>query len=337
MLPAGGANRRRILLLGDGLWAAAALRHLVRHFEVPAVVERLRPTDDSLGLAARELGVPLLRLEDVNNAPSREWISAQRVDLLLSVSFDQIFGRDLLASGGTPILNLHAGHPGRHRGRAVLCWQLLEGVRHVDLAVMRVTRGIDQGPLLALSRVELDERGDYGDALHRLCGAVPDLLDAALAALAEDRRAPTAQDGRPVYYPRRREGDEWLDWGRDSTSLLRQVRALTPPNCLARIRHGDRPLRVARAELCGDFPPAAGIPGSVVGKDPARGLLVKTGDGALWLGELRDETGNPVPLRGFRLSDRFGAGGLAELESLRERVQELEKRLSRLEGVGHED
>ncbi|MFA7330387.1 MAG: formyltransferase family protein [Candidatus Delongbacteria bacterium] len=328
--------RRRLLLLGDGLWAAAALRHLAVRHVLPAVVERSCPTDDSLARAAREAGLPLVRLADVNAPDAREWIRSLAPDLLLSVSYDQIFQRPLLSPPHPPVLNLHAGHPDRQRGRAVLCWQLLEGVRELELTVMRVTRGIDRGPVLGVSHVALGEDDEYGQALERVCAAVPAVLDQALAALAGERALPGDAAAQPVYYPRRRAGDEWLDWNRDSADLLRLIRALAPPNCLAATRLGERELRVRRAAACPDFPAGvAGVPGAVIGRDPVRGLLVKTGDGALWLGELWTPEGERVPQQEFHLSDRFGNGTLAELESLRRRVGRLEERLAALEGVAH--
>jgi methionyl-tRNA formyltransferase len=326
--------RRRLLLLGDGLWAAAALRHLAVIHDVPAVVERTCPTDDSLARAAREAGLPLIRLDDVNGPAALEWIRSLAPDLLLSVSYDQIFQRTLLSPPHPPVLNLHAGHPDRQRGRAVLCWQLLEGVRTLDLTVMRVTRGIDRGPVLGVSQVQIGADDEYGQALERVCVAVPAVLDQALAALAAERTLPGIPAAQPVYYPRRRAGDEWLDWSRDSAGLLRLIRALAPPNCLAATRQGERELRVRRAEACPDFPAgAAGVPGAVIGKDPGRGLLVKTGDGALWVRELWTPAGDSVPQLEIHLSDRFGNGTLAELESLRQRVGRLEERLAALEGV----
>jgi methionyl-tRNA formyltransferase len=328
-------TRRRLLLLGDGLWAAAALRHLTLHHDVLAVVERLRPTDDSLADAARTAKLPLHRWEDVNAPATREWIHSLAPELLLSVSYDQIFGPALLGPAALPVLNLHAGHPERQRGRAILCWQLLEGARAVDVTVMRVTRGIDRGPLLALARVELAETDDYGAAMARICSALPALLDEALGALTHGRTLPKDPAAWPVYYPRRFPGDEWLDWACDSTTLLRKIRALAAPNCLARTRVGERDLWVARAEPCPDFPVASGIPGALIGRDPIKGLLVTCGAGALWLTELRGDDGRALPLKDFHLSDRFGAETLPELESLRRRVGELESRLARLEEVAH--
>lgn len=334
-MAAADESRRRLVLLGDGRWAVAALRHLITRHEVVAVVERLHPTDDSLSRALAALGLATFRPADINHPDCVHWLSSLRPHLLFSVSYDQIFREPLLAPDRPPVLNLHAGNPVKARGRAVLTWQLLDGAEEVDLSVMRVTRGVDRGPVLAKSAVPLAEDDDYGAALDKVCAAIPGLLDASLEALD----AGTGVDGmgeegtcRAVYHPRRLPGDEWLDWTCGSRDLLRKIRALAPPNCGARTRSGPRPLRVMRAEPCPDHPAGAGAPGAVVGKDRRRGVLVRTGDGALWLTELRDDDGGTIPLSSLRLSDRLGGTQLAEVEALRERVARLEERLLALEG-----
>jgi methionyl-tRNA formyltransferase len=329
-------SRRRLVLLGDGRWATTALRHLAARHEVVAVVERLQPTDDSLAKACAEQGLQARRPADINHPETTRWLASLEPHLLLSVSYDQIFAAPLLEPDRPPVLNLHAGHPATTRGRAVLTWQLLDGAAQVDVCVMRVTRGIDRGPVLALSSVSLDGDDDYGAALDKVCAVIPGLLDRALAALAHGPVAASdaaSRPRRPVYHPRRLPGDEWLDWSRESQVLLRQIRALAPPNCGARTRLGGRSLWVLRAAPCGDPPTGAGAPGAVVGKDRRLGALVRTGDGAVWLSHLRDERGEDVDPSTLRLSGRLGGSTMAEVESLRERVARLEERLALLEGA----
>jgi len=328
-------SRRRLVLLGDGRWAATALRHVSVRHEVAAVVGRVQPTDDSLARACASLGLPLHHPADINHPDCLRWLASLEPGLLLSISYDQIFAAPLLEPGRPPVLNLHAGHPATARGRAVLTWQLLDGARSVDVAVMRVTRGIDRGPVLALSSVALDDGDDYGAALEKVCAVLPGLLDRAFAALEEGGEAPVPGPPaatRAAYHPRRLPGDEWLDWSRGSRELLRQVRALAPPNCGARTRLGNRDLWVLRAEACGEPPAGAGAPGAVVGKDRRLGALVRTGDGALWVTRLRDGQGEAVDPATLRLSDRLGGALLAEVEDLRGRVARLEARLAALEG-----
>lgn len=324
-------TKRRILLLGDGLWAVAALHHLIARHDVPAVVLRAIPTDHSLERAAHKLGVPCRTLDHVNSRKSVDWIRSLNPDHLLSVSYDQIFRRPLLEPGCPPILNLHAGDPSRHRGRAILCWQLLEGVREIPLCVMRVTRGIDAGPLLARQLIPIGEHDDYGQVLGLLTAQVPALLDEALRSLDAGHCLPESAEAVPRYYPRRRQGDEWIDWTESAQHLQRLIRALALPNCQARTRIDSRVLAVGAAGASVPTDGSAGAPGSVVGIDPVHGLLVRCGEGALWIRDLSWEDGEPAPVAGFRLSMRLGSSTIAELEELRLRVGQLEERLALLE------
>ena len=58
----------RLVLFGDGRWAADALERLARGpHQVVGVVVRERPSDGALQQAAQSLGVPVLRPHDVND------------------------------------------------------------------------------------------------------------------------------------------------------------------------------------------------------------------------------------------------------------------------------
>lgn len=328
---AGRPLRLRILLLGDGLWACKALEHLTRRHELVFVVPRTRGTDDSLPRLVQRMELPTRLLDDVNAPESVAWIRSLDVDLLLSVSYDQIFRAPLLQPESPPILNLHAGDPALHRGRAILCWQLLEGAQKVPVTVMRVARAIDAGPVLAMQQVSLPDGASYLEALEALTERIPALLDEAFAVLQNGSSRAQEPDQTPAYYPRRLDGDEWIDWSATTRHTQRFIRALAHPNCLARTRLGERELRVGAVGVMEALDGRAGAPGSVVGKDKQRGLLVRCGDGQLWIHGLAWEDGSPAPLDAFHLSDRLGSRHLAELECLRRRVTELETRLTLVE------
>ncbi len=340
------AAAKRIILLGDGRWGAAALGHLSRSHELPLLIGRRRPTDASFREAARALGREVLLAEDINGQAWIDRLREARPDLLLSVSYDQVFRSRLLEAVRAPIFNLHAGDPSRYRGRAVLCWQLLEGRREVLLCVIRTIREIDRGPVLAHRRLTLDRDGDYASALAAVCKAVPGLLDEALTRL--DSRETGASRGigqsdvtdplpYPAVYPRRGSGDEWIDWEASSTTVLRKIRALAAPNPLAATTYRGRLVRIGAAEDCPDFPPAEGLPGCIIGRDADRGLLVKTGDRALWIDRLCDGEGRVLACARFSVSRRFGFEKHAELHRLRSRMEELDRnldaRVSRLEAL----
>lgn len=319
----------RVLLLGDGLWGAAALRHLGRRRLLPLVAGRLRPTDGSFERAAGEVGLAVERPRRVNDPGFVARVGALRPELVLCVSHDQIFRRAFLEGVGAPVVNVHAGDPARVRGRAVLTWQLLEGRERIELCAVRVDQRIDAGPVLARRAVELPPQAEYGEALELVCAQVPALLD-ALPSLRRLKDWPV-QEADPgesaVYYPRRIEGDEWIDWNDDASAIARLVRALAPPNCLAATAlDGERLAlrRVAEATL----PESAGAPGSVVGRRGDGALLVRCGRGAIWVAELLDGKGSVVDGSRIRLSRRFEGREAWLRRRLEERLARLESRLS---------
>lgn len=329
---AASRGAERVILLGDGLWAAAALRHLGPDRLLRPVFARRRPTDGSFERAALELGCPVERPARVNGPAFVARLAALRPDLVLCVSHDQLFRRAFLEGVGAPVVNVHAGDPARVRGRAALTWQLLEGRARIELCAVLVDERIDAGPVLARRAVDLPEDAEYGEALRAVSARVPALLDAlpAPAALRSWPRGDSPESGEAVYYPRRLEGDEWIDWTGDPFAALRLVRALAPPNCQAAAELDGRRVSVRRAAAAA-LPPSAGAPGAVIGRREDGALLARCGDGALWIETLLEEDGRPVDGARVPLSARFRGREDWLRGRLERRVAELERRLERAE------
>jgi methionyl-tRNA formyltransferase len=311
----------RILLLGDGLWAVHALNHLRTFCELPWVVGRRQATDSCFESACHDVAIPFVQPDNIN---SPDWISRiKRIapDLLLSVSYDQIFKPSFLEQLPCPVINIHAGDPSRYRGRAILTWQLIEGCRSIDLCAIRVDEGIDTGLLLAKKTVPMDDSPYYGAALERVSNAVPALLtdlflrhaQMGIAAF-ETGLSPsggdvcTSQPHPPRQYPRRRPGDEWLDWSCTTELLLRSIRALSEPNPLAAVLFGDRRLLVVKASTCKDVPDFDLPAGSIISLSEDV-CSVKTADGALSFHELRDASGQTFPMSNLHLGECFTSPG----------------------------
>src|SRR5256885_16954606 len=118
----------RLVVFGDGRWAADALRRLAhgRH-HVVGVVVRERPSDGALVQAAQGLGVPVLRTHDVNDPGFVECLKSLGPTLGLSIAYNQILRPAVLESAPLGFLNFHAGklpfYPGRNVGNSSLIYR----------------------------------------------------------------------------------------------------------------------------------------------------------------------------------------------------------------------
>lgn len=276
----------RIVLFGDGAWAARSLKRLRREeYVVAGVVPRRRPSDDALERAAEACGIPVLRLDDVNSADAVGAVAALAPDLTLSIACDRILRRPMREAARLGTVNFHAGRLPRYRGRNVINWALINGEREIGVTAHVMDDGIDTGPILLQRLLPVSWTDGYGDVLARVVATMPDLVAETVAGLIAGRLAPRPQNhADATYFAGRADGDEWLDWGDTAVNLHNKIRAITRPGPGARTMLGDREVTIWRALHHPGAPRYLATPGQVVGRGD--GALVKTGDSTILVQEI---------------------------------------------------
>ena len=327
----------RIALFGDGPWAARSLELLAaRGYPVAGVIERVKPSDSSLGDAARALGAPVLRPPKASASEFVAELSALRPELGLSISYNQILRRVLLDVPRMGVLNFHAGMLPRYRGRNVINWAIINGEDEIGITAHQVDEGIDTGAIVLQRALPIGWTDGYGDVLQRVVDAFPALVVDAVELVASGRARPVPQDeSAATYFGGREEGDEWLDWSATSRELHNKIRAITRPGPGARSMIGDRQVVIWRAHYEPEWPRYTATPGQVVGRGADGAAIVKTGDSTIRVLEVQhagEESGAP----GWRIGTRLGVNPITALLSIKASLAALEKDLGAATVTGGE-
>ncbi len=176
-------------------------------------------------------------------------------------------------------LNLHPSLLPRHRGASPIPATILAGDRATGVTLMRMDRGLDTGPIVAVERIPLDGTETAPALERRLAELAADLLDRSLGPWLRGELPATPQPdaGATLTRPLRRE-DGRLDPSRPAAELERSVRAYAPwPGTF--LDAGGERLAVGRASVAPSAP--GDEPGHLVRHD-ARPALT-TSDGRLVL------------------------------------------------------
>ena len=297
----------RTAYLGTSDFAATVLRRLAGSPHRPSLV--VTPPDRRQGrgrkvkpppaaVAAQELGLELLQAENVNEETALERIRAAKPEAVVVCAFGQLIREPLLSE--LPILNIHPSLLPRWRGAAPIERAMMAGDPTTGVCVMRLTAGLDSGPVALREEVPIDPEDDFAALSARLAEVGGDLLVRALDLQAEGALEFSEQDDDGVTYAEKIEaGERRLDPERPASELAARVRALTPHVGAYLELAGEERLGVRRATAVADQLE----PGGLEVRDGA--LLLGTAEGALQLELVQPAGGKPMPadayLRGHPL------------------------------------
>lgn len=305
-------SKLRIAYFGDGPWAHEAFIKLAgrnEEFEIVFVAPRFDFQDPKLCDLARKRGLAVKLFENVNAPESLEEIAACEVDVVVSMSFNQIFRAPFLTLPRIGTVNCHAGALPRYRGRNILNWALINGESEFGVTAHFVDTGIDTGDILHQEFVPISEGANYGDLLKLAYEACPRVLIAALDKLRDGTASPQPQDqlGEGFYCGRRKPGDEWIEWSWSAERIVNFIRAIAPPGPGATTALGDQLVEVLDASYDPESVSYLCTEGEIVGRDKS-GVWVKASDRVVLLKSCRgsgeDECFVPQWPIGMRLTNK---------------------------------
>jgi len=242
--------------------------------------------------AAEQLGLQVRAPKSMRAAEEIEAFAALDLDAAVVVAYGQILKAGVLEAPRLGCFNVHASLLPRWRGAAPIQRAIMAGDRVTGVQVMRMSEGLDEGPVLSTAEVEI-EADDTAATLHdKLMAAAAALLPQTLAAIAAGTAVETPQAELGATYAKKITTEEArIDWSRPAVEIDRMIRGLSPfPGAWFEMPTQKGPVRVkallARPGLGPDLRAAA--PGEAL--DDA--LLIACGEGAVRLLRLQREGKN---------------------------------------------
>ncbi|HTL99226.1 MAG TPA: methionyl-tRNA formyltransferase [Holophagaceae bacterium] len=226
----------RIAFLGTPAVAVPVLRALAEAVQVEAVFCNAdKPTGRGRRVAAPpvkeaalELGLPVHQPLRWKDPGTQALWDALGIDLAVVVAYGHILPGWMLDSLPLGAWNLHFSLLPRWRGAAPVNHAILAGDAETGVALMRITAGLDEGPVLATAKRPIGPADDAEGLLAALAEDAASLLRVNLAALLDGSARPAPQAGEATYAAKLSREMARLDPARPALELHRQVRALQP-------------------------------------------------------------------------------------------------------------
>ena len=205
---------------------------------------------------ARSLGIALEQPDSVNEPPVAARIAEVQPDAVVVCAFGALIKEPLLSEH--ELLNVHPSLLPRWRGAAPIERAIMAGDERTGVSIMRLTAGLDSGPVCLTASDPIAPEDTYGSLATRLREIGGELLVRALDLLAAGEPPTFAeQDEAGVTYAEKiGPEDRLLDPALPAGELERVVRALHP-HIGARVALQDGTLLgVQRARVAADGAPA---------------------------------------------------------------------------------
>ncbi len=288
----------RIVFLGTPTPAALALGTIAAHpgIEVVGVVtqpdrpglrgQALQPPP--VKQAAIELGLmPILQPESTRDPAFVEQLAALAPQLGVIAAYGEILRKNVLESIPAGYLNIHPSLLPLYRGPTPVPAAILNGDAETGVTLMRLSRKMDAGPILAQRRLALGLEARSGPLLDQLFQLGAQLLLEHIDAYLAGKLIPQPQDESQASYTTllsREHGR--IDWARPAVYIERMTRAYDPwPGAYSLWR--GQPLRILAAlpQAAQEHAISAGVqpmlPGGLLQHNQQ--LFVITGNGLLQL------------------------------------------------------
>lgn len=245
-----------IVFCGTPDFAVPSLRALVESglFNVHLVISQPdRPVGRSkellsppVTIAARERGIPVLQPENLNADFPTIAASFDRPDFLVVVAYGQLLSSKVLEWPTIAPINVHGSLLPRWRGASPVEHAILHGDTETGIAVQRMVKELDAGPILGMVKTPIGERETALQLRERLSTMGAALLVDVLSQPLRETPQPT--DGITICRKLSRDDGKTDTATMTAQQIDRMARALCPwPGVTATVR--GRELKILKTAL----------------------------------------------------------------------------------------
>lgn len=181
-------------------------------------------------------------------------------------------------------VNSHGGMLPGWRGYHGNGWALINGEQQIGLTWHLVNSKLDDGPIIHQQFFPAGPEDTFNQLRKQYNEYyISNVLDVFNGFLSGELEPTPQEPDKAFYVGRRTQRECYLDWTRNSQFLLNFIRFLTPPSAPGAFTvYNGKKLIILEAdqERCPEYEE---VPGRVLLVDAQKGVLVKTGDTAIWL------------------------------------------------------
>lgn len=251
----------RIVFAGSPAAAVPSLKAVAAsgHTVVSAITRADSPqgrravlTATPVATAAEELGIPVLKSNRLDAEITTE-VARLGPDLGVIVAFGGLVKQPLLSTPRLGWINLHFSLLPRWRGAAPVQHAIMAGDDVTGATVFQLVPELDAGDVYGRMTQSIGAHQSAGSLLESLAESGAQLLVTVIDSIASGTARAEAQRGDMTLAPKLTIADGQVDWNRPASSIVNQIRGVTPEPGASAIVDGAR-LKIVTAFVAHDVP-----------------------------------------------------------------------------------
>ncbi len=248
-----------------------------------------------------EKGVEFKYFTNINSADVVRFVKSCRPDIIFVVGLSQLVRETLLNLPTCGCIGFHPTKLPKGRGRGAVAWLIL-GKAPGAATFFLIEKGMDDGPILAQEEFDVNKNDYAQDVIDKILVKIDDCLDKLLPKMKTGSINPVPQNhSAATYLGKRNPEDGWIQWDNSAKGIVRLVKAVSKPLPGAFSFINGNKVIVERASV-ENSKNHIGVTGRILKKEPDKGLLVQSGDGLVWLHQIRG-----ISIDDLRISQKFGS------------------------------
>ena len=285
----------RVVFMGTPDIAATCLKKILADgFDVVGVYTQPdRPKGRGMKLVASPVkevavaaGIPVFQPENFREEETVEQLRALQPDICAVVAYGRILPQKVLDVPKYGCINIHASLLPKYRGSAPYQWAVLDGLTETGVTAMYLTREMDAGDIIDISKTPIGENETAGELLNHLAVLGAELLSRTLTRFERGKVPATPQDAAGVSYaPMLDKSMCPIDWTKTAQQVHNHVRGLHPwPVATMELQGKTFKVHATRVVE------GSGKPGEILSLTKT-GLRIACGEGAVEIISLQAEGG----------------------------------------------
>lgn len=287
-------KKLKIIFMGTTDFGVPALENLVaaEYQVVAAICQPDRPNKrgnkvEILPLKAKalELGIAVLQPEKIKDPQFIRQLKTFEADVFIVAAYGQILSKEILEMPTLGALNIHGSLLPEYRGAAPIQRAIIDGKAKTGVTIMQMGEGMDTGAMLSKAECLITETTTFQSLYRELSVLGGDLLIKTLKAIEDGSLKAVPQDETMATYAQKILKDTGhINWQKSSREILYLING-TDPAPGAYIICQDEKIKCFRPEIFAWEGPER--PGTILIADDRGGLVIKTEDGALKIGQVQ--------------------------------------------------